>query len=511
MSGELVGEKLLSSRRPNDHATRHVVTAAAVLLGLGQVGLLFIALSILLLSSIILSLDFLVLELLLLVGLLGFRTLRSRPPSKTAVYLRGIVSKTDDPHASRLLLHSIFNWVGVLDFFVLLYSLIFVLTGKPPWNPLWAVLLGASGYAIIQYSIGVLNLFGQRYEDNRGASFDVAAGLGRLASRLLSREKSEGVDTLLTAFQISDVLFENREYRPKDFLDAWSTVEGLNDSDDIRFGELKDLADSLGELPKRSGLPDQFHKFLEAMGWPRGFEVIKSDIGRRSSIYDRLPALAALVTFIGGIASLVFPKELEAPAYAALSGFVAQQAATIFGLIALVFGAIYPFRTLTYFVPFRLIKQYMLVQPSNARPSEPSPPGDELRTVWKIFRKEFRPSFFETLTLVSAAYIGSFTGDVANFEIAVSLIFAPMIVLTAYLIFRIVTRKRGSERVGVIGFEDWLLGVTTGFLFGSIYSLTKLAVTIPIIWVLVAILLPTLFAVTLLSVMAKRTVKTVLG
>jgi hypothetical protein len=382
--------------------------------------------------------------------------------------------------------------------------LLAVLTGIPIWNPLWAILVSASAFAVVQYSVFVLNLLGQEYEDTRGASFNIVAGLAKLASQMLSRQKKEGVDQLIGSFRISNVLFDDRRYRPVDFLQIWSTVESLKEAGDLPFSDLQELADSMGELPKRSGLPARFKQFLEKMKWPMGFEVIEEE-EKHSSIYDRLTPLATILTAIGAVLSIFFPKGMEGPAYAAVSGFIGQEITTILGLLALVVAMLYPFRTLTYSVPLFVVQKYM---PAKNKPSLSSATKNPLGTVLRIFRHELRPGLFETTGLVSAAYFGSFAGEIADFYLAVVFIFLPLGALTGYLVFRVArTRQPGGTGSKVLGFEDWLIGITSGFLFGTTYSLAKLAVKYPFLWPVVFILVPGFFGVTLVSVLAKRTAK----
>ncbi len=135
-----------------------------------------------------------------------------------------------------------------------------------------------------------------------------------------------------------------------------------------------------------------------------------------------------------------------------------------------------------------------------------------LRTVLRTARRELWPSFFETSSLVSAAYIGSLAADIANFWLAVTFLFSPIVFIDSYLLLGLIRRRTPSKRpAGAVGFDEFLLGVSTGFLFGSTYSLEKLAVTNPSVWVLVVLLFFPLFIFTWGSVLAKRTVKATLG
>ena len=132
---------------------------------------------------------------------------------------------------------------------------------------------------------------------------------------------------------------------------------------------------------------------------------------------------------------------------------------------------------------------------------------DSLRRVQKVFSQEMRPSIVETASITSSAFIGAFVADVATFYVALLLLFAPTVFLIGYLVFLIKGKKPRKPPKAGIGVEDWLLSVTTGFLFGSTYLLVKLAPTIPILWIVVATLFFTLSLITFFNVWMKRTVK----
>lgn len=133
-----------------------------------------------------------------------------------------------------------------------------------------------------------------------------------------------------------------------------------------------------------------------------------------------------------------------------------------------------------------------------------------LRSVWEIGKKQRGPSLVESLTLMGAAFAGSYAAERLSLVTVAVSIFLPMSILATYLLVLIWRRQKivgkPSKAITIV---EWVLGVTTGLQFGSTYFLWKGAPADSLL-TLASIVTVSFFAYTWITVLAKRTVKTAL-
>ncbi len=345
---------------------RNLLLVASSLVGAGEAGFLYVAFSIFAISktptgfaSTTSGIVFLILESLALVSTFGYLGSGERSAYSVLRVLHSMGRKTRNPERARLYLHSMYSLLGLGNFLILTWVMIFIGVGWAQWNVLWAVFAGASAFSIVYYSRTVLNLLGQRYEDTRGASFPVAAAAARLADSMFSRKESEGLSVVYRALRISEVAFYNRGHRPVKFYDVMATVDGLGEveSKDLPFESLGKLARALGRLPRRDEIPQQFEDFLKEMKWPGGFEIVKPEKG--PSIYDHLTLLTSVIVAAGIVLELILPGNVRDALYLGLSSLVGTETGNFLGLTILLVGVIYCLRPLAFNVRLSLVRRYM--------------------------------------------------------------------------------------------------------------------------------------------------------
>ena len=267
-----------------------------------------------------------------------------------------LVQDTSDPHRASLWIQLIYSRLGFVNSLLTMLGFAGALITNN-WNPAWGVLAGIATILSIFYYRFIFSAFGQRYEDSSGSSFVVAASLAKLSSKILSKQRRQGLAPLLQSLAMTDRLFVYRQYRPKLMPAVQTTTEGLVDlgRDQLPFNELMKLADALTQLPRREGLPTAFEQFLNDMTWPGGFETIKRE---RVSIYNLATILILAATAIGGLL-LLGPRQIQDATYNAISSFLLLQGANIIGLGTLLAGVFYWTIVLKYDTYFRLLLDYM--------------------------------------------------------------------------------------------------------------------------------------------------------
>jgi hypothetical protein len=267
-----------------------------------------------------------------------------------------LVQDTTDPNRASLWIQLVYLRMGFVNSLIPMLGFAVALITKN-WNPAWGVLTGIATIFTMFYYRFIFTAFGQRYEDISGSSFVVAASLAKLSSKMLSKQRRQGLAPLMQSLAMTDRLFVYHQYRPKSLPAVQTTVEGLIDleKEELPFDELSRLADSLTRLPRREGLPTAFEQFLSDMKWPGGFETVKRE---HVSNYNLATILILAATAIGSLLLLV-PRQVQDATYNAISSFLLLQGANIIGLGTFLAGIFYWAIVLKYDTYFRLLLDYM--------------------------------------------------------------------------------------------------------------------------------------------------------
>src|SRR3989442_1434551 len=187
--------------------------AFSALLGLGQFAYLSIVLSIFVFSPDTKVYVLFIGEILILGTFLLWTWSSQGAEGWIRRSLSGPSKRWRLPPVSQLYLHAIFCWLGFANSYTLLFAALFGSLQKFP-DPVWGFLAGSGAIAFIFYSRFALNVLGQGYEDNRGASLTLAARVSTLASRMLVLEKRAGLDVLRKALAMAGKIFYYRQHQP---------------------------------------------------------------------------------------------------------------------------------------------------------------------------------------------------------------------------------------------------------------------------------------------------------
>ncbi len=279
---------------------------------------------------------------------------QSRVPNRVLSPIYGLIQKSSHPHRASLYLHSIYNWSGPFNATALIFAAIF---GARNWDPLWGFFAGTAAVGVIFYNRSVLGILGQRYVNNRGVSFVVAANLARLANKMFSGKNINGFGPLYLTFGMLNVLFYKTRYRPVDFHKVWATIRGLEDLAHPPYEDLAALSESISSLPVRDALPTQFSKFLTTMKWPSGFELVRPKRG--ATLSEVLTIVVTAVIAVGAVL-VILPRAWQDALVLSLAGFFGQQVWNILAAIFLIAGIVYPYQTILYSLEFWMIRTYMV-------------------------------------------------------------------------------------------------------------------------------------------------------
>jgi hypothetical protein len=340
---------------PEKHATRNLFLLGSIFLTLGEVS--FVTIVFTPTATVRFSLQ-VEIAWIYLFGATALLFLASKERFAVPLFPRiaRLVQDTNDPHRASVWMQLVYSTLGFVNSPLPILGFTAALITKN-WNPAWGVFAGIATILSIFYNRFIFSAFGQRYEDSSGSSFVVAASLAKLSSKILSKQRRQGLAPLLQSLAMTDRLFVYRQYRPKLIPAVQTTAEGLVDleRDQLSFNDLRKLADALTQLPRREGLPTAFEQFLNDMKWPGGFETVRRE---HVSIYNLATILILAATAIGSLLLLV-PRQIQDDTYNAISSFLLLQGANVIGLGRLLAGTLYWSIVLKYDTYFRLLLDYM--------------------------------------------------------------------------------------------------------------------------------------------------------
>ncbi|SRR6266568_3472383 len=325
---------------------------SSLVTGLGEVGYFAILLSIFVFSQAT-RIYFLLIWELILVGAFVWSIANWNPLGPTSRFFNAIIDNSRNPVKTKLYLHVIYSWLGVINSLALIYiGTVGSLHSFP--DPAWGFIAGSAAILVIYYNRAAFNLFGQSYKDNRGASLSVSSCAARLAARMLVLKKRTGLTILRLSTITANTIFVYKRHRPKDLPSVSATLQDLEEMKELPYSQLRGLAEVMAELPDLHRIPSQFEKFLDETGWPRSFETLKA---KHTSKGKFLQYLLAIVATIANFLVLVSSDKQQA-LYTALAGPTAQLGVGLTATFVVFAGFIYSFRTFTYYVPFTFVRWY---------------------------------------------------------------------------------------------------------------------------------------------------------
>lgn len=339
------------------HALRNLILIGFLLIGLGQVGLLLLAIlpAFPTMQFAFPLTGFVTILWLILFSVTFWFVVNSRQKFAPPFFpgLNMLIQKTENPHRTSIWVHWVYLVVGFVNTVILLLGFGLVLATRN-WTPSWGFFAGMSAILAIYYNRFILSSLGQRSEDNSGSSFVLAASLAALSSKMFSKNRKEGLAPLLEAMRMTRRLFYYRRYTPTLLAAVQTTVEGLIDieQEHLPYSHLEKLAESLKLLPRREGLHPAFGEFLQEMKWPGGFETVER---RRISSYDLLILAVFTATAIGSLLVIV-PRAVQETFYKDVVSLASTQGWSIIGGAMFFVGIFYwPFlsRYESYFWYFR--------------------------------------------------------------------------------------------------------------------------------------------------------------
>lgn len=325
---------------------------STLVVGLGEVGYFAILLSIFVFSQATRVYFLLIWELILL-GAFVWWIANWNPLGPTARFFHATVDNSRNPVKTKLYLHVIYSWLGVINSLALFYiGTIGSLHSFP--DPTWGFIAGSAAILVIYYNRSAFNLFGQSYKDNRGASLSVSGCTARLAVRMLALKKRTGLAILRLSTMMADKIFLYQRHRPKDLPSVSATLQDLEGTKEPPYSQLRDLAEAMADLPELHQIPSHFQKFLDEIGWPRSFETLNLGHASKGKFMQYLLAIFATIS---NFLVLVSADKQQA-LYNTLAGPAAQLGVGLAATFVVFAGFIYSFRTFTYYVPFTFVRWY---------------------------------------------------------------------------------------------------------------------------------------------------------
>jgi hypothetical protein len=346
---------MTQSRKLSGPVERKVMITALVPIGIGEVGFCIVALAFLAIRSTFDIVGFGVLYTIVIGSIVAIELSLGAPTHRIQARLSKWMAETSSPHRTRLYLEIVRQRLAFLNVFILMIGTFAIIISRM-WNPYWAFYAGACGAVAVFYNRSVLNLFGQRYDDNRGASFVLAASLSNLASKMFSDKKKGGLTPMIEALRMTRTLFTRKGLRPKSLEEVWMTINSLDQRDDLPFQALDSLAHSIQELPRRDQLPEKLGEFLDSLGWARGFELIPKKKDGMSKgeflniVFTSIIAIGSILAVIGGVLQGLVPS---------FSQYLGQQVGSVIAIFVLAAGFVYSFRADAYSVPFYYARKYL--------------------------------------------------------------------------------------------------------------------------------------------------------